>query len=161
LAFAELDALASPETFRPSVVGATVVALACLASNLGCGSHANQDDGLCAQRSGTYRTKFTQRTGTCGNIPENISTIDEQPVVPPKPCTDGEIRYSADNCEVTNIDITCPEDGIQAAAVSVVNGKYTWTTDASGGTGQANFVIKTEAGSVICQSSYDVEITRL
>lgn len=116
---------------------------------------------MCAERSGTYRTSFTERTGNCGQIPEQIDTLDEQPASPPKPCTDGEIRYSKDNCEVTNIDITCPEEGIERGATSIVSGKYRWSSDGGSGTGEANFVVKDAQGLVLCQSSYDVVVTRL
>jgi hypothetical protein len=133
------------------------------AMSVACGSSGDSEDqvGPCAQRSGTYRFNYTERSGTCGAIPEQIATIDAQPATPPPPCISGEIRYSADNCEVTNIDVLCPEDGIAPGATSTTNGKYTWAQDGSSGTGQLNLVIKDSSSLVLCQSSYNVAATRL
>jgi hypothetical protein len=124
-----------------------------------CGSGGS--GGPCAQRSGTYRANYSERSGTCGGIPEQIVTIDTQPTVPPAPCTGGEIRYSADNCEVTLVNVTCPEDGVAPGATSTVNGKVTWSADASSGSGQLTYVFKASTGGVLCQSSYNIVDTRL
>jgi hypothetical protein len=105
-----------------------------------------------------------ERSGTCGAIPESVTTIATQPVdvvrdVPP--CTSGQILYSTDNCEVTNVDIVCPEDGIAAGATSTSNGKYYWDESGDVGTGTLNLVIRNPDATVLCQSSYDVSVVRL
>lgn len=124
----------------------------------GCGAAT---DGPCAQRGGTYRLNFTERSGTCGTLSEQIGTFDGQPAAPPPPCTSGEIRYSADNCEVTNVNIVCPEDGIGPGVTSTSNGKYSWSADGAHGSGQLAIVAKDASGVVLCNSSYDVVATRL
>jgi hypothetical protein len=97
----------------------------------------------------------------CGAIPEQVVTVDVQPLTPPPPCTGGEIRYSADNCEVTLVNVTCPEDGIAPGASSILNGKVTWSSDGSSGSGLVTLVVKSSTGAVLCQSSYNDLETRL
>jgi hypothetical protein len=126
-----------------------------------CGSSGSDAPRVCSKRSGTYRIAYTERSGTCGAIPEQMRTLDAQPTVPLPPCTSGEIRYSADNCEVTNINIVCPEDAVAPAATSTTNGKETWNEDGSRGVGEMTILVKDSAGLGICQSSYDVVATRL
>jgi len=104
---------------------------------------------------------YTERSGTCGAIPEQVGTLDAQPTAPPAPCTSGEIRYSIDNCEVTNINIVCPEDAVATGATSTTNGKYTWNADGSRGVGEMSILIKDSSGLALCQSSYNVGATRL
>lgn len=132
-----------------------LVALSVWAGSCGGGS-----SGPCAQRSGTYRLNFTERTGTCGAIPEQITTIDSEPTAPDAPCT-GEIRYSMDNCEVTLVNIVCPQNTIAAGDTSTENGKVTWSQDGASGNGQEQLVVKTSTGQIQCQSSYDLVGTRL
>ena len=120
-------------------------------------------DKQCEHRSGTYRASFHERDGTCGRMIEQVFTVNVQPVEPTPPCT-GEIRYSEDNCEVTNVDITCPEEGIGPGVISITNGKYEWTEDGDVGTGTMQIVLWDTApynDRLICQSTYDVDIERL
>jgi hypothetical protein len=139
------------EGFRSfTVVAAFILALPA------CGSGSSR--GICAQRSGTYRSKDTERSGTCGDIPEQIVTIDSEPLVPPAPCTGGEIRYSDDNCDVTLVNVVCPEPGIGPGVTSTTNGKVTWSSDGSSGSGVLTIVVRDGTGGILCQSSYnDVE----
>lgn len=88
---------------------------------------------------------------------ESIGTISGQPTAVAATCT-GQIIYSADNCEVTNVNITCPTPSGQ---VVTRNGKYEWSTDATHGQGQLFLVLRETTGLLVCQSSYDVVITRL
>lgn len=118
------------------------------------------DDGPCDQRSGTYRVVYTERSGNCGALTEQIVTIDAQPTAPDAPCT-GEIRYSADNCEVTNVNVICPEPGIATGAYSVQNGKYTWSTSGSSGGGSVTFRVYDGDDALLCQSTYSVSAQRI
>lgn len=126
-----------------------------------CGSNEDGSSGPCSQRSGTYRMMFAERSGNCGDMPEQVTTIDAQPTAPPPPCTSGEIRYSADNCEVTNINILCPEDAIAGGATSTTNAKFTWSPDGSTGRGVMSILLTDSSGVAICQSTYDAVATRL
>lgn len=144
----------------PHILRHVLSSAAIIASQVGCGGESSLT-GKCELRSGTYRSNFVERTGTCGPMPEQIFTFDEQPLEPPVPCTSGEIRYSKDNCEVTNVDVVCPEDGVARGATSTLNGKYTWSSDASFGSGQLHLVVKNLRGAVLCQSTYNVEVNRL
>jgi hypothetical protein len=140
---------------------ASAFAIATVPVLVACSASDGSTTGPCAQRSGTYQFDFTERSGTCGAMTESISTLDAQPTSPPSPCTSGEIRYSSDNCEVTNVDVVCPQDGVATGATSTMNGKYDWAKDGSAGAGVMAVAIKDSSGLVICQSSYDVTAKRL
>jgi hypothetical protein len=114
----------------------------------------------CEERSGTYGLRYFEQSGNCGPIPDQVITIDAQPVAPEAPCT-GMIRHSEDNCEVTVIDVTCPEPGIGAGVTSTMNGKAQWSEDGSSGDATVNLVVRDVDGVVLCQSSYAVEYERL
>jgi hypothetical protein len=140
----------------------TALALLLVVLVVGCGSSADEgDSGPCTARSGTYRFSFAERSGTCGAITEQIVTLDAQPTAPLAPCTSGEIRYSADNCEVTNVNIVCPEDGIAPGATSTTNGKYNWNESGSSGSGDATIVVRDAGDLILCQSSYRISAVRL
>jgi hypothetical protein len=127
----------------------------------GCGS---AQQGPCALRSGTFRVDAVERTGTCGPLTEQITTETQDSVSchqPPAPCTSGGIQDSPDNCEVTTVNVVCPEDGIGPGATSTTNGKAYWNDAGSQGTGQATIVIRDAGGAILCQSSYDVTTTKL
>jgi hypothetical protein len=128
-------------------------AFAIVAAAAGCGD-------TCEERSGTYEAVYSERSGTCGRMPSETLYVHEQPASPPAPCTDGEIRYSDDNCEVTNVNVTCPEEGL-SSDVLTTSGKYTWNEDGSAAFGSVTVTVRTLSGRVRCQSSYDVTVTRL
>jgi hypothetical protein len=122
------------------------------------------ENDTCAQRVGTYTTTFAERDGTCGPIPEQIETIDEQPTEPAEPCT-GSIDYSADNCRVT-FDQTCPEPGLSELfstpdVTSRFDGIVTWSENGASGSGVVQFVVMDAAGLILCQSTYDYLGTKL
>ncbi|MEZ4376225.1 MAG: hypothetical protein R3B07_35805 [Polyangiaceae bacterium] len=144
------------ENARPALVLTTCL---CLIGGLG-GCSSGDDGGPCAQRSGTYRIVYTERSGNCGALTETIGTIDAQPTAPPAPCT-GEIRYSEDNCEVTNVNITCPEPAVSTGAYSIQNGKYSWSTDGSSGSGSLNLKVYDGNDALLCQSTYSASAQRL
>jgi hypothetical protein len=138
--------------------GSSVIIAILLASSCGSG---DSSPGICSQRSGTYRTAYTEKSGTCGAIPEQTGTFDAQPTAPLPPCTSGEVRYSGDNCEVTSINIVCPEDAVATGATSTTNVKCTWNADGSRGVGEMSILVKDSSGLALCQSSYNVVVTRL
>ena len=135
-------------------------ALLWLSALCGCsGSNDDDDDdGSCAQRAGTYLAQYTERSGTCGPIPEQLDTIAQQPTEVPPPCT-GTISYSADNCTVTSSSI-CPEDGLGPGWTTTLDLNADWNKSASQGTAIAQFVVKNGVGGIECQSTYNVTITR-
>jgi hypothetical protein len=125
---------------------------------LGCSSSVDDQGGPCSQRSGTYLTQYEERSGNCGPIPEQLQTITEQPTMPEAPCT-GAIDYSEDNCSVTS-SVVCPEDGLGAGWTSTVELKADWNESGSAGTAIVQFVVKDGAGGIVCQSTYNVTITK-
>lgn len=114
----------------------------------------------CDDRSGTYTVEYVETGGTCGNMRPATLYFHNQPDAVPEPCTDGEVRHSDDNCEMTNINVACPEDSIRGE-VMITNGKYTWNADGAAGFGSVTITVQAANGRVRCQGSYDVTITRL
>lgn len=55
-----------------------LVSAAIVAFRVGCGSDSSLI-GKCESRSGTYRSRYVERSGTCGLVPEQIFSIDGQP----------------------------------------------------------------------------------
>jgi hypothetical protein len=133
-----------------------LAALAFVMVVAGCGPGAS---GPCAQRSGTYRLDFSERTGDCGPQSESIVTIAGEPVAPDSPCM-GQILYSTDNCNVTEVNVACPDSAV-AGSTLVTNGKTSWSTDGASGGGQTVITLIDASGVYLCSSSYDVTATRL
>src|SRR5690349_19561037 len=128
---------------------------------VGCGS---AQQGPCALRSGTFRVDAVERSGTCGPLTEQITTESQTDISchqPPAPCTSGGIQDSVDNCQVTTVNVVCPEDGVGPGVTSTANGKAYWDEAGSMGTGQMSIVVRDASGAILCQSSYDVTTTKL
>lgn len=123
------------------------------------GSEDSGGDGTCDQRSGTYIARYTERSGNCGPVPEQVDTITVQPVAPEPPCS-GTISYSADNCQVT-FEATCPETGLGLDWSSTTDGKVTWNASASKGSGIVQIVLTNANGGIECQSTYNLVSERL
>jgi hypothetical protein len=121
---------------------------------VGCGT-------TCADRSGVYRSVYTERSGTCGELEPSTFSAEEQPTSVELPCTDGEIRYSDDNCEVSNINVTCPGGELPGDRGIVLNSKYTWNEEGDAAFGVSTILILGAGGRTRCQSTYDVSVTRL
>jgi hypothetical protein len=132
-----------------------------LALVFGCSAGDDATIAMCAQRAGTYRVTYVERSGACGAFPEQLMTIDEQPTTAPPPCFSGEIRYSSNNCEVTNVDVHCPEPGSGEGHTSMTNGKYTWNESGSRGEGTMQIVLRDAESRILCQSTYNVIAVRL
>jgi hypothetical protein len=107
----------------------------------------------CAERTGAYTIRFTERSGTCGPLDDQIATPTNE--ADPS-CQDNAVP-SADTCVETS-NTTCATG--QNTSTKIV-GQVRW--DASGnsatGTYQVTITDLTD-GSVLCQSTYDVRATR-
>ena len=133
-----------------------IVLLCCTV--VGCASADREvASGPCAQRSGAYSAKWKVRDGNCGDIPEQIDTLDKQPTEPAPPCT-GTISYSNENCTVT-VSSTCPG----AAGYSFkISGIARWSEDANSGTAVLGMnIFENASGRGVCSGSYDVTYTKL
>lgn len=113
--------------------------------------------GPCAQRRGTYSARYTVRSGNCGEVSEQIATIDQQPTAPTPPCT-GSIDYSPDNCEVT-VEAVCP--GRTPGVTVRTTGKARWNQDGSQGFAVEQTTITDGSGALMCSGTYDVTFSRL
>jgi hypothetical protein len=110
--------------------------------------------GDCPTRSGTFEFRFTETSGSCGDITTQVVTLSQDDML--DDCL-GDVLVSEDNCTVTNVDVTCPS--LTPGIVQVMNGKFEWDCDNTM-IGTANIRLEDSAG-VICQSSYDVEAEQL
>ena len=119
-------------------------------------SSSTSSDGPCAQRSGAYSIKSKTRDGDCGELPEQIQTLDKQPTEPEPPCT-GTISYSDQNCTVT-LSATCP--GPNGTTIKS-SGIARWSEDGSSGTATIGMNILDPVGRGICTGSYDWTYTKL
>lgn len=109
--------------------------------------------GPCQKRAGTYKATYTQRSGDCGPVSEQITKVDAQPTRVDPPCS-GSIGYSADNC-VVEYTMTCPISGGTAR----ITGKSTWSADGRSGTATEQWAASVTGSA--CSSAYDVSIVKL
>jgi hypothetical protein len=123
-----------------------------------CGSDSTQDG--CEARSGSYLYRYDERSGNCGPLAEEVLVLDSAPDPVELGC---EVRtgYPIDleACGV-DVDLTCPEPGIGDAATSTWRGSVNWSANADRGSGVMKLVIQ-DGDRILCQSSYDVTVSRL
>jgi hypothetical protein len=125
---------------------------------LACSNDDAAPEGPCAQRSGSYLMKYTERSGTCGKGVENVVNITSQPTTVDPPCS-GSISYSADNCEVS-YSTTCPNDGAVKGGELTITGKSKWNKDATSGTATETWTLRNPDKTTLCLGTYDVVGTR-
>ena len=113
---------------------------------VGCG-------GKCEDRSGSYRSKMTRRSGTCS---QSIETVVNANSALPAGCT-GHWSPTADNCEVSG-DMTCPDP---SGASARTTGTEKWSADGKSGTGTFSMDIRSSSGAPTCQGIYDVTFTKI
>ena len=121
-------------------------------------SSSSDDGGPCVQRKGSFIAKYSQRSGTCGNSAETVLNIDKQPTSVDAPCT-GSISYTADNCQVT-YESACPNDGAVKGGRLSITGHSKWNSDGTSGTATEQWVLSDASGKTLCQSTYDVTVTK-
>jgi hypothetical protein len=118
-------------------------------------------NGPCAKRSGTYLWAMTTRSGDCGDMPETVFTVTDEPPGPTLPCT-GTITYSPDNCEVTR-DELCPVDGDGGTAdgTFTVRGVIDWNAAATAATGVLDYALDAPDPEQSCHGTYDATYRKL
>ena len=114
--------------------------------------------GPCADRSGSYVVRITQRSGTCGNdgeSTEGIVNIDAttQQALEDK-CT-GESTPSEDNCSI-QFTATCARDDLGHGWKTHETGKSTWNQDGSEGSGTAQLTVFRGDGIQECRSTLNI-----
>lgn len=125
-----------------------------------CGGDDDDDDdngfvapngGQCAARTGAYTFKSTEKSGDCGPLPDIISVVG----APPDPdCTGGPV--DDDQCVVTLQNECKNGDGSE----STFAGQVQWSADGNSGRGTWQVALFDAAGNLICQSIYDITVTR-
>lgn len=114
---------------------------------VGCGG-----GGPCQDRSGTYVSRATARTGNCGAIAESVVTYSNSKPATATGCT-GKQDLSGDNCRITS-DISCPNGSDTAKMVGVVD----WNQEGSSATGVMDITVD---GPDSCHGTYDVTFARI
>jgi len=124
------------------------------AALLGCSSAGSTSSAPanCADRNGTFTMRYTQRSGTCGAIPEQVVMIKPGLTVPSADCP-GEITTSNDNCAITS-NVTCAAD--VNGNIVTKKGKFTWDAAGAKGSGIVELMLTDKAGKLVCLSTYDV-----
>jgi hypothetical protein len=112
----------------------------------------------CAFPNGAYSIRYSQRSGSCGNLDETVLAFhpnDKWGV--PTGCT-GDVRLSPDACEVT-LDYTCQ------SAANVPPGKIVqvahWNYDGTEAHGTRQITIGVGQPTPLCTGVYDITIKRL
>lgn len=113
----------------------------------------------CADRQGMYLTRYRWRSGTCGEIPEQMANAEAAPAATATAGTAATscrrtMSFSADACRQT-FERTCPDDRTRGDTMTV-RGVKTWTKDARGATGTVQILVHTADGTLRCQGTYDV-----
>lgn len=125
----------------------------------GCGSDAvptRARGSSCAERSGLYSLKFSERSGTCGAMPEQVVSQGAAADGGMSACTGG--TTFPDTC-TAEVDSTCP--GATGYSVTM-RGRVEWSADGRSGTGVFQLLIaRTADGWTECSSTYDAVYSRL
>jgi hypothetical protein len=133
----------------------TILAMGLVAA-VGCGGADDEPSGPCAAGSGSYRVNYTERSGNCGPLPEQIvvvPTLALSEIV----CTGGPMS-SADLCTVT-MDQTCTDTVNDVSTRQ--EGTVHWNKSASSGSGTTQITLRRINGAFVCSGTYDVSYTRL
>lgn len=135
---------------------------ALLVCAVGCGGSDGESSFTCspAERSGTYLLTYTERSGDCGPIPEQLGRLDDAEALPEECMLDAADRWSEDACKLERA-YTCAEDGVEPGA----SGSWVAVTtqaDDSGGriTGTVTVRILGADGVQLCRSTYDITASR-
>jgi hypothetical protein len=113
--------------------------------------------GQCVERSGSFRTAYTVRSGSCPPLPEAITNITPGATTESK-CT-SSVNNSPDNCEVTH-ESTCPVETEPSFSKINVRGHTKWSVDGSRGEGNEQWIVYRRDGSVLCNGTYATVIVR-
>jgi hypothetical protein len=114
---------------------------------LGCG-------GECAERpKGTYRTTFTEESGDCGPLPDQVIDYDPARASLPPGCQ-GTLSQSKDNCS-GSASFTCQLDG---GLIARFEQEQDNSSDGKSSSGTAQVTIL-DVTTVVCESSYSYEVT--
>lgn len=124
-----------------------------------CGGDDDDDNGFvapngakCATRAGAYTFKFAEKSGDCGPLPD-IIFVAGQPSDDPD-CTGGPVDN--DQCVVSLTNTCKSASGVETSFA----GQVQWSADGNSGTGAWQVIISDAADNLLCQSIYDITVTR-
>lgn len=118
---------------------------------------ACSDGGPCGDIVGTYSVTFDERSGSCGDVSEQIVVLDSrQPSSAAANCS-GNQSQSQDKCTITS-DIACTVPNEPGVRVEY-RGKVEWDSDGDEAEGLMQVTI-IEYGRTTCTGTYDVTYRR-
>lgn len=134
---------------------------ALLALAVGCGGEGEAGFTCsAAERSGTYLMTFSERSGDCGPIPEQLGRLDDAEALPEECTLDAPDRWSEGECKLERA-YTCEEDGIEPGATSSWIAVTSQADDsASRITGTVTVRILGADGVQLCRSTYGFSASR-
>lgn len=113
--------------------------------------------GQCVERSGSFRTSYTVRSGSCPPLPEAITNITPSVTTETKCTSTSDV--SPDKCEVTH-ESTCPVETESAFSKINIRGHTKWSVDGSRGEGNEQWIVYRHDGSILCNGTYTTVIVR-
>lgn len=141
----------------PSMLAAGILSAACTST-----VEPAQPSGPCADRSGSYVVRITQRSGTCGDdgdSSEGIVNIDATTQQALESSCTGESTPSDDNCSI-QFNITCAREDLGRGWTTRETGKSTWNQGGSEGSGTAQVTIYRGDGIQECRSTVNITYVR-
>ena len=141
----------------PLLVAGAVLAIGCTST-----VEASRPTGPCADRSGSYVFRMTQRSGTCGvdgDVAEAVVNFDATTQQAFESSCTGEATPSEDNCSI-EFTVTCARDDLGPGWTTHETGKSTWNQDGSEGSGTAQLTIFRGDGIQVCRSTVNMTWVR-
>ncbi len=141
----------------PSVLAAAILSAACTST-----VESERPSGPCADRSGSYVVRITQRSGTCandGDTTEAIVNFDATTQQALESSCTGESTPSEDNCSI-QFTIKCARDDLGPGWTTHETGKSTWNEDGSEGAGTAQLTLFRGNGIQECRSTVNITWVR-
>lgn len=113
-----------------------------------------------SDRSGTYLLQFTERSGDCGPIPEQLGRLDDAEALLEECALDAPDRWTEGDCKLERA-YTCAEDGIEPGASSSWVAVTTQADDSGSRiTGTVTVRVSDARGVQLCRGTYGFEASR-
>lgn len=110
-----------------------------------------------SDRSGTYLSVFTTKSGNCGDLPEELGRLDDASGLPDYCAFDADDRWSENDCKLERAYTCVTDSGVTTSAVAVTEQR-----DESGATLSGLVTLRATNGPTgeTCVGTYAVTLTR-
>jgi hypothetical protein len=113
-----------------------------------------------SDRSGTYLMQFSERSGDCGPIPEQLGRLDDAEALLDGCALDAPDRWTEGDCKLERA-YTCAEDGIEQGASSSWVAVTTQADDSGSRIiGTVTVRISDAGGAQLCRGTYEFSASR-